>query len=242
MKILAIDTSTEACSAAVSVDDVISERFALAPREHSSLILGMIQSLLAETGLVLTELDALAFTRGPGAFTGVRIAAGVAQGIAFATDLPVVPVSTLAALAQGIYLEKGITRALTALDARMQEVYWGAYRISNEGIAILQGQEAVCPPERAPVPHGQDWFGVGPGWRSYQEALKNRLGPRVNGWDANYHPRARAVAVLGSEAYLRNQMVSAEQALPVYLRDEVAHNKRSAISISSQLAAKTKRQ
>ena len=124
MKILALDTSTEACSAALLIDTEIHQRYEVAPREHGALILPMIETLLSEAGCAPTQLDALAFGRGPGAFVGVRIATGVAQGIAFAADLPVIPVSSLAAMAQSV--EHG--NVYSAIDARMNEVYWGAYR------------------------------------------------------------------------------------------------------------------
>ena len=141
MKILALDTSTEACSAALLIDSQISQRYEVAPREHGALILPMIERLLVDAGVVLSQLDALAFGRGPGAFVGVRIATGVAQGIAFAADLPVVPVSSLAALAQSVEH----ANVYSAIDARMDEVYWAAYRKNNEGVVELLGEETVWP-------------------------------------------------------------------------------------------------
>src|SRR3569833_3307602 len=133
MKLLAIDTATEACSAALYLDGAVNKRYVLAPREHALLILPMIDELLRDANLSPLELDAVAFGRGPGAFTGLRIAAGVAQGIAYGADLPVVPVSSLAALAQGCYRERGVTRVLATIDARIGEVYWGAYRLGSDG-------------------------------------------------------------------------------------------------------------
>ena len=123
MKLLALDTATEACSAAVLADGEVLERYELAPRRHAALILPMIESVLAEAGLEISQLDAIAVGRGPGAFTGVRIAIGIAQGIAFAADLPVALVSTLAALALGTARDTGATRIAAALDARMGEIY-----------------------------------------------------------------------------------------------------------------------
>ena len=124
-RVLAIETASAACSAALYIDGQVEERYALAPRQHAALILPMVESLLASAELTVSGLDALAFGQGPGAFTGVRIAASAAQGIAFAADLPVVPVSTLAAQACGAMRDTNGAHAMVALDARMDEVYWG---------------------------------------------------------------------------------------------------------------------
>lgn len=225
MKILAVDTSTEACSAALLLDGEARERYRIAPREHAALILPMVESLLAEAGLALVQLDALAFGRGPGSFTGVRIGTGVIQGLAFGADLPVVPVSSLAAIAQGAYREKGAERVLAAIDARIQEVYWGAYQCSGAGVMELAGVECVCRPAEVPVPEGNGWFGAGTGWGAYPEELRMRLGGAVSGFEAERFPHAQDVAVLGVEGFGRGLALPAEQALPVYLRDEVAWKK-----------------
>ena len=222
MKLLAIDTSTEACSAALSIDGETIERYRLAPRQHTRLILPMIDELLSDSGLSIGDMDGVAFGRGPGAFTGLRIAAGVIQGIAFGADLAVVPVSTLAALAQGGYRDTGATRVLAAIDARMQEVYWAAYDIDDSGYARLIGEELVCSPQQVPIPDGEGWSGVGSGWEAYLSPLQRRLAGTLSTWDAQRYPRARDVAVLGAAALGRGAAVSAERALPVYLRNEVA--------------------
>ncbi len=222
MNILAIETSTEACSAALASHCDVLERFQLAPREHSALILPMIDELLAEAQLTLSRIDAVAFGRGPGSFTGLRIAAAVAQGIAFAADLPAVPVSTLAALACGLDTsEHGNRRVLTALDARMGEVYWATYLVAPGHQVVLRGEEILCPPQQVPLPVGGRWHGLGPGWKAHGEALRQRLGARVESWDGQRLPRAREVALLGREGLRRGAAVPAEQALPVYLRDSV---------------------
>jgi len=222
VKLLAIDTSTEACSAAVMIDGEIMERYRLAPREHTRLILPMIDELLSESGVTVVGLDAVAFGRGPGAFTGLRIAAGVVQGIAFGADLPVVPVSSLAALAQGGYRETGARRVLAAIDARIQEVYWAACEFDNVGHVRMLGDELVCSPEQVPIPDGDDWHGVGSGWETYLQQLQRRLSGTLSGWEVQRYPRAHDVAVLGAAALGRGEVVSAERALPVYLRNEVA--------------------
>ncbi len=223
MKILAFDTSTEACSAALLVDAEVRERFQVAPREHGALILPMIEALLSEADISLAQLDAVAFGRGPGAFVGVRMATGVAQGIAYAADLPVVPVSSLAALAQGI----DFPYVYSAIDARMDEVYWGAYRRNNAGIVELLGKEMVCPP-RAVASHLQDagareeaWYGAGTGWGAYGDILRQQV-DGLAGYDANRYPQARHVALIARQDFPRGGALPADQAMPTYLRNEVA--------------------
>lgn len=221
MILLAIETATDACSAALSIDGEILERFEIAPRAHTELLLPMIDELMAEAGHTIAQVDAMAFGRGPGAFTGVRIAVGVTQGIAFGADLPVVPVSTLAALAQGAKAD----RVLAALDARMDEVYWGAYQRNAAGRMALVGEECVSAPGEVPLPAGEDWQGMGAGWSAYEAALSARCAGRVTAWQGAIFPRAREVAILGVAGYEAGQAVSAEQALPVYLRDKVTWKK-----------------
>jgi tRNA threonylcarbamoyladenosine biosynthesis protein TsaB len=233
VKLLALDTSTEACSAALVVGGEVCERYRLAPREHTRLILPMIDELLSEAGLHVSALDGVAFGRGPGAFTGLRIAAGVVQGIAFGAELPVAPVSSLAALAQGVYREAGATRVLAAIDARIQEVYWGAYLFDERGVARLMGDEVVCAPHRVPLPEGRGWQGVGSGWGAYLSELRQHMAGGVSAWEAQRYPRARDVALLGLAALERGEGVSAEQALPVYLRNEVAVKQRRISADSS---------
>jgi tRNA threonylcarbamoyladenosine biosynthesis protein TsaB len=222
MKLLAIDTATDACSAALLLDGEVRERFDVQPRRHGALILGMMQGLLDEAGIGLADLDALAFGRGPGAFTGVRIAVGVAQGTAFGADLPLVGVSTLAALAQGRFGAGGERRLLAAFDARMGELYWGVYRIDGEGLAQPLGAEQVAAPDRVQIPQGGDWFGVGSGWAAQGDALAQRLGARLLGVDPGRLCHARNVAQLGAAAFARGKGVAADRGLPVYLRDQVA--------------------
>lgn len=217
MKLLALDTATEACSAAVWIDGAVVERYELAPRRHAALILPMIETVLAEVGVSVTQLDAIAFGRGPGAFTGVRVAVGVAQGIAFAADLPVVPVSTLAALALSTASATGASRIAAALDARMGEIYWGVYVVTGDEAESV-GEERVCTPAVVIAPPG-DWFGVGSGWTVHAATLSQRL--RVSGWQGERYPRADAIARLGAGLYQRGHGVAAERALPVYLRNEV---------------------
>lgn len=222
MKLLAVDTSTEACSAALLIDGDIRQRYQLAPREHSQLILSMIDNLLNEADVSVASLDALAFGRGPGSFMGIRIAAGVVQGIAFAHSIPVVPVSSLAAIATVAMDEKGVTRVLAAIDARMHEVYWAAYSRNPVHSLQLSGEERVVPPDQVPIPEEGEWLGAGTGWSSYGEILTPRLGDRLSGSMPQCFPSAQAIATLAVTEFEKGNTVTAAEAVPVYLRDKVA--------------------
>lgn len=219
LKILALDTSTEACSAALLYNNQIIERFELAPRQHTALILPMLEALLAQAGMILSQLDALAFGCGPGSFTGVRVAASVVQGMAFAADLPVVPVSTLRALAQGAYREHGAEHVLSSIDAYMKEVYWGVYRLHNKHMLAVV-PDSVCAPEQVLLNATEKkWLGVGSGWDSYAEILQGKVNGQLQQWLPQRYPQARDIAELAVLDYQQNKAVSAELALPVYLRD-----------------------
>ncbi len=223
MKLLAVETSTEACSAALFIDGEVAERYELAPKEHTQLILPMIDSLMADAGLKPQQLDALAFSRGPGSFTGVRIATGVIQGIALGADLPVVPVSTLAAIAQDFFDHNDDNVAFVAMDARMGEIFWGVYRRDAQGYAELIGDEAVTPADAVEVPDlAGVGVGVGSGWGVYNQELTARLAGRVSHYKADMLPRAGAIARLGARGFEQGLAVVVEQAMPVYLRDKVA--------------------
>jgi tRNA threonylcarbamoyladenosine biosynthesis protein TsaB len=222
LHLLALETATDACSVALMVGNEVQERFEIAPRRHVALVLPFIESLLADAGLTLGQLDVIAFGRGPGSFTGLRIAAGMAQGIAFGADLPVVPVSTLAALAQGCVRGGGTTAVLAALDARMHEVYFGAYRAEKDGLVALQGDERVCAPASIPQPAGTDWFAAGDGWSVYREQLQARLPAPLIGMVDAARPHAADIAALGAAKFLNGEALPADQAAPVYLRNNVA--------------------
>jgi tRNA threonylcarbamoyladenosine biosynthesis protein TsaB len=226
-RILAIETATEACSAALLDDGAILERFEVAPQGHARLILPMLESLLAEAGLALGQLDALAFGRGPGSFTGVRIATGVVQGIAFGADLPVVPVSSLAAMAQGLADGEAAQRILCAFDARMGQVYWGAYEIEADGLVCLAGKECVCNPDAVPVVTAGPWVGAGSGWASYGERIACHLREDLAAQFPEAMPHAMGVARLALQAFMQGRVVAADQAQPVYLRDQVAEKSRN---------------
>lgn len=219
MKLLAIDTATEACSAGLYLDGMMTTKYTVAPRKHAELILTMVDDLLSESALSLSQLDALAFGRGPGAFTGVRIATGVIQGLAMSADLAIVPVSTLAALAQGAIAES--RQVACAIDARMGEVYWALYQANDKGIMQLLGEESVCPPDSINIPESNGWFGVGSGWATYAKELQISMGTTLLDCRAGDYPSAKAICTLAVDAYQRGENVDAADALPVYLRDKV---------------------
>jgi tRNA threonylcarbamoyladenosine biosynthesis protein TsaB len=220
MKILAIDTSTDACSAALWQAGEITERYEVAPQQHGQLILLMIESLLADAELNLSQLDALAFGRGPGSFTGLRIAAGVVQGLAVAHDLPVLAVSTLLALAQAAYNEYQVSHVCSAIDARMHEIYWAAYSVEEGKIQALTN-EIVCSADAVHVPVAKAWYGVGSAWSVYADVLQKNVGEHFAKVLPIYFPRAREIATLAHLDYQQGNLLRPEQALPVYLRDTV---------------------
>jgi len=222
VRILALETSTEACSAALYDNGAVIERYELAPQEHNRLILQMMEQVLAEAGLTLAHIDALAFGCGPGSFTGLRIAAGVVQGVAFAADLPVAPVSTLAALAAEALAECESDYAFPCLDARMDEVYWAVYRRSTCFTPECLLEEQVLAPALISVPEQARGMAIGSGWQRYAPLLTEKIGnDRLNGIAADRFPRAGWIARLGSEIYSRDACVNAENAQPLYVRNPV---------------------
>lgn len=218
MKLLALETATEACSAALWLGGQVLARYEYAPRLQTELLLPMVDSLLAEAGITLKDLDALAYSRGPGAFTGVRIGAAVAQGLAFGVDLPVVTVSSLQTLAQGMYREHGAERVLTVFDARMNEVYVGAYEKDAAGIMQPLLPERLGAADSLVIPQGE-FLGAGNGWAAYREILLARS--QVTRFEAAAFPAAQDLAVLAAQEVAAGHAVAPELALPVYLRDEV---------------------
>jgi tRNA threonylcarbamoyladenosine biosynthesis protein TsaB len=222
MKLLAVETATEACSAALSINGVITERFELAPKHHTRLILPMIDALMSEAGLSVKQLDGLAFGCGPGSFTGIRIATGIIQGIALGADLPVVCVSTLAAMAQELFDRSEHSLAFTAIDARMEEIFWGVYQRDKQGFAELIGEEAVLAAEVVTCSISGAGVGIGSAWGVYAETLSNCLAGQVTHYEADALPRAALIARLGVQGFKQGLAVAVEQAMPVYLRDKVA--------------------
>jgi tRNA threonylcarbamoyladenosine biosynthesis protein TsaB len=221
MHLLALETSTEACSVALWIDGEVRERFDLAPRRHAELALPWAEALLKNAGVAKSRLDAIAVGRGPGAFTGVRLAIALAQGIALALDRPVVPVSTLAVLAAGAPRDAG-DRILAAIDARMGEVYSAAFSRDGDALAALS-PETVSRPDAVALPGDEDgWVGVGTGFAAGEGALRGRLGARLSFVDAAALPHAADVARLAAAAFARGEALAPERVEPAYLRDNVA--------------------
>lgn len=227
MKILALDTSSVACSVALLRDGEAVIRHEVVPMRHAKSILSFIEETL---GADLNSLDALAWGCGPGSFTGLRIAASVIQALGFAYNLPVINVSSLAALAQTAYQEHGWKQLLVAVDARMNEVYWGAYRINEAGYAELLNQEGLFSPKeltsimKKDFSASDEWYAVGSAWSAYQAELEGCLKDGLKGLDPNCLPKALAVAQLGQLKYEKGQKLQSFDALPTYLRDNVCKN------------------
>lgn len=221
MRILALDTATENCSAALLLGTRLLTREAEFARGHAEHILPMIDALLAEAGLGLGELTAIAFGRGPGSFTGVRLAASLAQGLSFGANLSVVPVSNLQALAQrGFDLDPSIERVLVCTDARMQEVYWGCFE-RRDGFAAPAGPEQVGPPESVRLAAGAQAAGLGRGFGAYPR-LRELPGVTVRASWERLLPRSAEIARLAAREADAGGLLAPEAALPVYLRDNVA--------------------
>ena len=235
MKILALDTASGMCSVALSVDGVVATRELLTARDHARELLPMIRDLLAEAGLVLAQLDALAFGRGPGSFTGLRVAASVVQGLAFGAGLPVLPVSDLRALAlQGLAeAPAGLvpTGVLACLDARMHEVYGAFFPVTDAGLPADAAERVVAPALLVADLLEADgdrrtWLGIGKGFGAYADAFEPLGIPRSH-WLSDAEPRAREIVRLGVADFTAGLARPPEVAVPVYLRDQVAHPPKS---------------
>ena len=225
LKILAVDTATEACSAALLVGDKLFSRWEEAPRDHTRKILPMVQAVLEDAGISLSDLDAIAFGRGPGSFTGVRIGISVAQGLAFGAGVPLIGISTLAAMAQGAYRLDGAEQVLTAIDARMNEVYFGRYELID-GRMQLVGDEVVSEPAALVDVRGKlagQVTCVGTGFETYGETLSG-LADELAVSQVRF-PAAEDMLPLARAAWLAGEAVPVEQATPVYLRDKVTWKK-----------------
>jgi tRNA threonylcarbamoyladenosine biosynthesis protein TsaB len=221
VKLLALDTATEACSAALLIDASLSTRFEIIGRGHAERLLPMAAELLGELGLELGQLDAIAVGRGPGAFTGVRIAISVAQGLALGAGLPLVPVSDLWALGAAALARTPADFALACLDARMGEVYWGLVRSDDDGIPRLLAEGLAAPAAVPPPAAGLRLVGAGHGWSAYPE-LGARFGARLVACWPELLPDAGTIARLGASEWRAGRGVPATAAEPVYLRNEVA--------------------
>lgn len=221
MKLLAFETATEACSVALYVDGQVLERFEVAPRRHAELSLPWAEQLLAEAGVARSQLDAIALSRGPGAFTGVRLAIAIAQGIALALDRPLLPVSTLQTLA--LRAPADAPRVLACIDARMGELYAARYLRDADGELQLQERELLVAPDAVQLPADDGlWAGVGTGFAAGEGVLSTRLQARLSSVDAQALPSAADVLKIAVPAMLRGEAIAPELVQPAYLRDNVA--------------------
>jgi len=244
MKILALDTSSNACSVALLAgnahDFSCIERFEIAPRQHTQLILPMIDSVLQEADYDIKDIDVLAFGHGPGAFTGVRVATGVVQAISYGADLPVASISSLAALAQGYSKTSQANKVLVASDARMDEVYFAAYEMqpkgasfgAQQGFMTLTGKECVIKPQQlyshlAELGLDKSWQLTGNGWSVYQEQLQSVSEQCTPLLYSEPYPEAKYIAFLAFKEIADNSLLNAEQISPVYLRNNVAKKSKA---------------
>lgn len=250
MRLLAIDSATEFCSVALSNKDQVLSRGEELPRQHSQALLPYVDELLTEAGVTLKELDGIVVSQGPGSFTGVRIGASIAQGLAFSQNLPMVQVSTLAAMAQACYRLHGATHVVAAIDARMGEVYFGTYHLVD-GLMVLQGEEVVCAPHevqlygRASTDGAQQgtfpvevqgtfpvedtgtrtWMTCGTGWETYGEALTAALATVTLVESQVRLPDATDMLALARPVFAAGRAIVAMDLSPNYLRNEVTWQK-----------------
>lgn len=228
---LAIDTSTEACSVALKVGDKIYEEYQVAPRQHGELVLPMIDKLLKAANIRLTDLDCIAYGQGPGAFTGLRICISIVQGLAFGANVPVIGCSSLQTMAQLAYsLSASSTHVISAIDARMGEVYWGQYQV-QDGIMTLVGKEAVLEPTKVAILDEDgdiddiSYYATGSGWDTYAEVMTNALPQPITIESEVSFPKASAMFPWVELQFQLGLAVAPEQAQPVYLRNNVAKKK-----------------
>ena len=206
-KILAFDTATDACSVALLVGEKIIVRHEIAPRLHSQLLLPMIQDLLTEANIALSALEAVAFGCGPGSFMGVRLATGMAQGLAFGLSIPVIPISTLQVIAQTAYEKTGKKKIVAGWDARMQEVYWGKYACDDQGIMQSEQEDALCTVEKI------------------DKVSLVALGFAFAGniFSDDTYPEAAAMLKIAAQKYQNQEVVLPVDAHPHYVRHHVVH-------------------
>lgn len=217
--ILGLDTSTDACSVALWRNSQVIERFQIAPRRHAELILPLVHEVLAEANLTLAEIELIAFGRGPGSFMGVRIATGIAQGLSFGMNCKVIAVSSLQALSQIAFEQHGVREVIAAWDARMDEIYWGGYRVDDHGLMRNFIAENLSPPEKIVIPEKMKSVAAGNAWKVYADRLNV-----LQNFSAIYpdlYPSASAIVRLANQLYAENQAVFSFEAMPTYLRDQV---------------------
>jgi tRNA threonylcarbamoyladenosine biosynthesis protein TsaB len=219
MKILAIETSTAACSVALLCDNQSAQTFNIAPKQHNQLLLPIIDQLLKQHDINISQLDALAYSRGPGSFTGIRLAASLTQGLALAHNLPVIPISTLQIYAQTASRQLEQTNIIVCNDARMQAVYWGCYKQNALHIMDPVTEERCSAMTELSPPDYSDWFAVGDGWNSYQEEIPAMLLNKIKYTKEIIYPEAIDMLNIAQLNFKQKLFMTPEEALPVYLRE-----------------------
>ena len=223
MKILALDTSTQACSVSLLLDsgDILSEHKVLQNR-HGDLLLPMINSVTADAEFSLSQLDCVAFTKGPGSFTGLRIGAGVVQGIAYAFDLPIVSASSLAVLAQGAVRQFSAVNILPAIDARMKQVYLGVYCVGENNLVVAQQSDSLCDPDKLKVEVCKNsWVAVGSGWDNYSDVISSNFDKKLIDVQPGIYPSSVDLIGLAKSKYTNGAVCAADEVQLCYLRDDV---------------------
>ncbi len=222
MNLLAIDTATEACSLAIALDDRVLSRHVVAGRDQTAVLLPLLHELLAEAGLGVPQLDAIACGVGPGSFAGVRIGVGFVKGLAFVRDVPIVPVMSLACIAQGALRRNGATRVLSCIDARMGEVYAAVYEKTGDGRIHAIVEPRVCKPDALDATIASPWIAAGTGWGTYRDVLLARIGTSPAAEEPSALPEAVDAITLARAALARRESVSVASLEPIYLRNDVA--------------------
>ena len=230
MKLLGLDTSSDACSVALQLDDEISEQFVVQPKQHTDILIPMIKNLLHDAGVDMQDLDAIVLGNGPGSFIGMRIAASVAQGLAFASGLKIVPVSSMAAVAAEVMHTHSATEVIVAQDARLNEVYLGTYRNDGDCLPVAVTEELLQPIERidglAEIPTS-DLYAAGRGWQIYPSLLELNRAEIAGVVDVHY-PKAEYLLALGARGFRDGEAIEPECLAPAYIRTKVAEKPRKA--------------
>jgi len=230
MKLLALDTSSDACSVALQSGDEISEQHVVQPKQHTKILIPMIQRLLHDAGVELQELDAIVLGNGPGSFIGMRIAASVAQGLAHGSGLKIVPISSMAAVAAEVIDKHQASDVIVAQDARMNEVYLGTYRSDGEGLPAAVSDELIQPVEQiaglTDIPPSE-LFAAGRGWQKYPSLLQLNRATIAKVVDVHY-PKAKYLLALGARACQAGKVIEPENLAPAYIRTKVAEKPREA--------------
>jgi tRNA threonylcarbamoyladenosine biosynthesis protein TsaB len=218
--LLAIDTSSNACSVALQSGDDIAEKHVVEARAHTKILLPMITDLFQETGITAAELDAVVLGNGPGSFIGMRIGASVAQGIAYGAGLKIVPISSLATVAAEVIAEQKAEKVLVAQDARMGEVYIGRFHAAADGLPVAEGAEQICQPAQL-AGIDSDYIAAGAAWQRYSELPRSNNSLVTSSAIVEF-PRARYLLRLGSAAMAKNLAIAPEELQPAYIRMKVA--------------------